>query len=176
MTLNHMDIKTMLIRTAILVFFISTNIVSVSANASELQLDMQMEPAIQMDMSHGSMDATHDHAKHQHALIDVSEYEKIPSLSIEVVKDQSSGWNLHILTENFVFTPANVNQDNIAGEGHAHLYIDGQKVSRIYGDWFHFGKLSIGKHQVRVALNANDHSGLSVGDQPIEALVTIAEN
>jgi len=43
----------------------------------------------------------------------------------------------------------------VAGEGHAHLYLDGEKVARVYGRWFHIPEPGPGAHSVRVTLNAN---------------------
>ena len=43
------------------------------------------------------------------------------------------------------------------GEGHAHLYIDGEKIARIYGPWYHVGKILPGAHTIVATLNANNH-------------------
>jgi len=73
--------------------------------------------------------------------------------------DGSGGVNLHLKTQNFEFTPENVNTLNIAGQGHAHLYIDGKKITRIYGDWYHLPTSSMvnGEYTLSVDLNGNDH-------------------
>ncbi|WP_057830741.1 hypothetical protein [Colwellia sp. TT2012] len=103
----------------------------------------------------------------KHGQIDVSSYAKIPGLSIQVLPDAMSGWNLHVATENFRFTPENINKEPVEGEGHAHLYIDGQKISRLYGAWFHVAYLSPGSHTFRVTLNANNHSELALNGTTI---------
>ena len=36
-----------------------------------------------------------------------------------------------------MFAPENVNQADVDGQGHAHIYVDGEKVSRVYGERFH---------------------------------------
>ena len=87
-----------------------------------------------------------------------------PTLDFVVTKDSSHGWNLHLMTMNFRFSPESVGREPVPGEGHAHLYVDGEQVARIYGPWFHIDKLPHGLVDITVTLNANDHSQLVVGD------------
>ena len=54
-----------------------------------------------------------------------------------------------------------------------HLYIDGEKVSRLYGEWHHIGPLAPGEHEVRVELSANDHSAMAVDGDIIDATAVI---
>ena len=82
------------------------------------------------------------------------------SVDFEAEPDPTGGVNLEIMTEGFEFTPENVNGENEDGEGHAHLYIDGEKWGRLYGEWFHLTGLDEGEHEIMVTLNANDHSDL----------------
>lgn len=102
-------------------------------------------------------------------LLRLEKSELSPSLKIHVKKDRISGWNLNILVKNFSFSPENASGTHKDGEGHAHIYINGKKVARHYGDWFHIAKLSNGKNSVKVVLNSNDHRSLAVGDAPLEA-------
>lgn len=90
---------------------------------------------------------------------------------LEVASDSAGGWNLHLRTQRFQFTPAHAGGKVRAGEGHAHLYIDGEKYTRIYGPWFHLPAhaLSQGRHTLTVTLNANDHSTWGVDGEPVQA-------
>ncbi len=99
----------------------------------------------------------------------------VPSVEIEVVEDPMSGYNVHVTTTDFTFTPESVgDEETTSGEGHAHLYVDGQKVGRVYGEWFHLNQdLSAGDHDIRVVLSANDHSDYVSGGDPIEATTTV---
>ena len=47
--------------------------------------------------------------------------------------------------------------------------MNGEKLARIYAPWMHIGSLPSGETTVTVSLYANDHSPLSVGDQPLSA-------
>jgi len=112
------------------------------------------------EMKHGG--------KHGNGLVDVSRWESVPAVSMEVEKDAMSGWNIRLMPHNFKFTPENANKENQIGEGHAHLYVDDKKVARLYSTWFHLPDLPVGKHAIKITLNANDHSTLAVVDNPIE--------
>ncbi|PID63167.1 MAG: hypothetical protein CSB44_02460 [Gammaproteobacteria bacterium] len=112
-------------------------------------------------------------AVHAHAALDVADWPEIPAIALEVHEDASAGWNLELLLENFRMAPEKVNTDVVVGEGHAHLYIDGRKVMRLYGNWYHIAWLPSGAHRVSVTLNANDHSELTLGGRPIAASVVL---
>ena len=109
----------------------------------------------------------HSH-KHGHDRIEASSFESIPKVSFEVLKDAVVGWNIHVTTKNFRFSPENINKEPIEGEGHAHLYVDGKKISRLYGAWFHLSNLSSGSHTIRVTLNGNNHAELVLNGKNIE--------
>ncbi|MEC8244889.1 MAG: hypothetical protein VX047_00480, partial [Pseudomonadota bacterium] len=57
--------------------------------------------------------------------------------------------------------------------GHAHVYVNGMKLGRVYGDWYHIGSLPLGRNEVSVSLYANDHSGLSAGGSKITSTRTV---
>ena len=90
-----------------------------------------------------------------------------PTLIAKVVKDPVSGWNLHLETTNFRFAPENASTAHVVGEGHAHVYVNGVKIARIYANWFHIDHLPMGKVMVEVALNSNNHSELAVDNAPL---------
>jgi len=119
---------------------------------------------------------THDHSTHHHGAIDArifSPDRPLPDVSLNVEQDAMNGWNVHIVSENFTFTPEKVNQAPSANEGHAHIFVDGYKIARIYGNWFHLKPLTPGVHEVSVSLNANNHSVWHDGNVPISANYTV---
>ena len=101
--------------------------------------------------------------------------EQIPQLSVKVVPDMKSGYNLHLQTEHFTFVPDRANSEPIQNEGHAHLYINNEKVARLYGPWFHLDDhhLTEGVNVMRVTLNAHDHSEWAINQQPIEVVTEL---
>jgi len=127
------------------------------------------DPAHHGGTEHQMEISSHDHGK----VVNIAAGDDAPALSIEVLKDPMAGWNLHVMTKNFEFSPQNASAADLPGEGHAHVYINGTKLSRLYGDWLHLSDLPQGKVEVKVSLNANSHSQLQVDGQPVEAYVTI---
>lgn len=95
-----------------------------------------------------------------------------PALVVDATSDPVSGWNLNIRTENFTFNPARAGQDHVEGEGHAHVYANGVKLGRVYGNWYHLDGLPVGS-RVEVTLTANDHRPLAVDGVPISAGLTL---
>lgn len=128
----------------------------------------------------------HDHSKHQTSthtnahhkmahkkLLSVAQAQA-PNLTISALADPQSGWNLHIQTKGFNFAPQNASMPHIVGQGHAHVYINDQKVARHYSAWYHIAKLPQGENTIKVSLNANDHRQLAIGDSPIEQSLVIS--
>ena len=92
----------------------------------------------------------------------------VPTIGISLTRDAVSGWNLKVATRNFVFAPERAGAAHAAGEGHAHVHVDGAKIARLYGPWMHLPALSPGA-TVEVTLNANDHRPLAVHGHAVTA-------
>jgi hypothetical protein len=114
-----------------------------------------------------------DHS--QHRITPVPADHPIPSISLDFTPDPTGGYNLRIETRNFRFTPENVNTEPVFNEGHAHLYVNRRKVARLYSEWHHLSPslLKSRYNEVRVELNANDHSVWGAGGEPIHAEVLL---
>ncbi len=126
-------------------------------------------------VGNSAQDPEHDQSQHDHsALQEVTG--TAPSLDIELIPDSAAGWNLHLEVSNFRFAADHAGQSAVDGEGHAHLYVNGTKIARIYSDWYHVGSLPKGTAKIEVGLYSNDHKALSVDGQPIKATVTIENN
>ncbi|WP_114390784.1 hypothetical protein [Notoacmeibacter marinus] len=111
----------------------------------------------------------HDHGR----MLDVSGPEA-PTLDVTLEPDPVAGFNLHLQTANFRFAPENAGRGDRPGEGHAHVYVNGEKIARLYGPWMHILALPPGA-EVAVTLNSNDHAALAVDGQPIRAELTAPE-
>lgn len=122
---------------------------------------------------------THMHAAgdtaHMHSTMDPVEAnsDPLPTVTLTVTPDPVSGFNVHADVEHLVWAPEKAGLDHVDGEGHAHVYVDGDKVARIYGEWYHLTGLTPGTHEVTVSLNANTHAPYAVGGVPIADSVTI---
>ena len=114
---------------------------------------------------------SHEHRDHE-KLVEAGE--PAPTLALEISPDGPNSRNLHILTTNFTFDPVAANKPRKQGHGHAHVYVNGLKTARAYGPWIHLDNLPSGVSEIRVTLNANDHSLLAVSGKPVEVVAKVA--
>ena len=128
---------------------------------------------------HGTMapsEAPHggSHGDHgDHGMLEVPANQPVPKVSLVIYPDSIAGWNVEVQTENWTFAPEQVNQSSLTTEGHAHLYLNGEKITRIYSQWHYLPSLPPGEHILSVGLNANNHETLMHNGQPIEASVVV---
>jgi hypothetical protein len=117
---------------------------------------------------------SHDHSDHhEHSVLEINDSEPLPAVTVRVEPDLASGWNLKVEVVNFEFAPERVNQESVPYEGHAHLYINGEKVARLYGPWYHIPHLEPGSHEIQVTLNANGHEALVYEGEAIADTVRV---
>jgi len=111
--------------------------------------------------------AAHDHASHDHAaLAEWPANIDAPQIALTAWPDGGGAVNLRIDAPGFAFTPEEVNGENSPGTGHAHVYVDGVKVARVYGAYVHLPEVPTGS-VIRVTLNANDHSEWAIAGAPL---------
>ena len=116
-----------------------------------------------------------DGAAHMHA--EEGTVEPPDGMSVEVYAEADAhggdAFNVRIDAAGFAFAPRSVNGDHVSGEGHAHIYVDGEKIGRVYGPWFFLGGLTAGEHEVRVTLSSNTHEPYARNGEPIAASTTV---
>lgn len=101
-------------------------------------------------------------SEHMHVSIEVPVSEKVPSIEGMVTQDLSGSWLLKIQTENFTFTPEKIGSKEVSyNEGHAHLFMNGKKINRLYGHYYNLDYLKEGKYEIKVTLHANNHELLT---------------
>ncbi len=116
----------------------------------------------------------HDHGAHSHGDAGQVAWEgAAPQMTIEVVEDPKSGDNALIAVDGLTLSAENVNGDHVDDEGHLHLYVNGQKVGRLYGDATHIQVLPVGEVEITVGAFANDHSAYVIDGEPIEASTSV---
>lgn len=94
------------------------------------------------------------------------------SLTVTPQSD-GDGWDLAMEIENFeLFQPDGEAPDR-PEQGHAHLYLNGLKLGRLYTGTASIGALLPGTYTVRVALNSNTHMPVMADGQPVEASAEI---
>ncbi|HMU69412.1 MAG TPA: hypothetical protein PKC38_05365, partial [Chitinophagales bacterium] len=86
-----------------------------------------------------------------------------------ITKDAKDGYNIHFNTTNFQFAPDKVNTEHVMGEGSINLFINGDKVARVYGEWYHIDIAAPGTYEVVATLNSNELSDYCIRGTPISA-------
>lgn len=114
-------------------------------------------------------------AEHEHTTLDIPAA-GAPALSIRVEPDPMQGWNVVLETRNFTFAPESAGGAHEDNTGHAHLYVDGMKVARLYGPHFHIPALPPGEHEITASLSTNDHAYFAVNGDRIEARATVVQD
>lgn len=99
------------------------------------------------------------------------------SVNMTTEVDDTGGVSVELTTEGWLWTPDNVDGEHVPGEGHAHIYVDGVKIDRVYGPSYYLEGLQPGEREVRVSLNANSHEELTYDGNAVDAIsmVTIPE-
>lgn len=110
---------------------------------------------------------------HHHKTMEIPSGQPIPSVDLIVHKDPIKGYNLQTKVSNFRFAPENISKAAKPGEGHAHLYINGKKFTRLYGSWYYLENLQPGKNAIAVSLNANSHETLAHNGKMIQDIENI---
>jgi len=97
--------------------------------------------------------------------------EVAPKASLEVKKDPTGGFNVHVSSSNFVWRPESASREHFVGEGHAHVYLDGRKIMRIYNEWFHLNTYQFatraGEQIVSIEFVGNDHAPYTIQGIPV---------
>lgn len=110
------------------------------------------------------------------------EQDMAPKVSLEVEKDLTGGFNVHVVTSNFRWRPEMASKRHVIGEGHAHVYLDGQKIMRIYNEWFHLNTYQFssrsGEQLLSVEFVGNDHAPYTTQGVPVgsERVISVPED
>jgi hypothetical protein len=99
--------------------------------------------------------------------------EAAPRVSLDVKKDPTGGFNVHVVTTNFKWRPEMASMQHVLGEGHAHVNLDGRKIMRIYNEWFHLNTYQFstkaGEQLLSIEFVGNDHAPYTVKGMPVGA-------
>src|SRR5690606_38361231 len=81
-----------------------------------------------MEMAADGHDHTHGEG------IETGGVAEIPTVAVTATPDPKSGVNLRVETTGLTFAPEHASTEHVLGEGHAHVYVDGEKYGRLYGE------------------------------------------
>lgn len=94
-----------------------------------------------------------------------------PTASLDIKKDPSGGFNVHVVTTNFTWRPEMASMEYVRGEGHAHVFLDGRKIMRIYNEWFHLNTYQFatrsGEQLLSIEFVGNDHAPYTIQGSPV---------
>ena len=76
-------------------------------------------------------------------------------------------------TEGWTWAPEEVNAEFVEGQGHAHIYVNGDKVDTVLGPYYFVQHPEPGSHEVRISLNNNDHSEVTWQGEVVAAAATV---
>ncbi|WP_430461487.1 hypothetical protein ACQUQU_01550 [Thalassolituus sp. LLYu03] len=84
----------------------------------------------------------------------------VPQLALTLTADSMSGINLHMTLRDFALQPPGTEPVQGVLSGHAHLYVNGKKIQRLYGPDVHIPAetLNPGVNLVLVSLNDDMHA------------------
>lgn len=116
--------------------------------------------------------ARHDH-DHTHEDPEPVESDSPMSLEVTARADTGGSYILQVVPVGFTFSGENVNRGHAPGEGHAHVYVDGKKITRMYVPWVQLPALDPGMHTIKIGLNTNDHRDYTWNGKPVEASVEV---
>jgi hypothetical protein len=94
-------------------------------------------------------------------------------VSITAEVDARGAVDVGIDVEGMRFAPELVDQAHTVGVGHAHIYVDGEKLGRVFESSYRIENLPPGDHEIRVSLNTNDHRELVYDGRVAEDTVTV---
>lgn len=147
--------------------------IGTSLSSNDTSLFVNNNNAMDSSTNDHSTHLTHDHSE-THSQIELDPI-LAPTLSIDIIKDKKAGWLLKLNTMNFQFTPEDANTPHVDNQGHAHLYIDGEKITRLYSNYYYLSDLPKGKHEIKVTLNSNNHEDFTLNGEIIESTKTITQ-
>ncbi|MBT2686565.1 hypothetical protein J7I93_00045 [Bacillus sp. ISL-47] len=104
-----------------------------------------------------------------HSYVEIPQGYEVPDVNISVTQEQSGTWLLKVQPNHFTFAPEKVGQKEPSyNEGHAHLYVNGEKINRLYGQYYNLGSLKEGQNEIKVTLHSNNHGALVYKGKPIQ--------
>ena len=124
---------------------------------------------------------------HSHLPIAVPSDAEEMSLSLSLARDAMSGYNLTLHTQRYILAapPSDANMSELMSAsidsksgylvGHAHLYVNGEKIQRIYGAGVHLPQTLFkqGTNSISVTLNNHGHMYWTIEGKKVVATLYI---
>ena len=122
----------------------------------------------------GRASAGHNDGGHSHdGMVDLSGLPNPPNLTIVATPDGPGTVALEITVDGLELVPVDPPQEHHAGQGHAHVTVDGASVAMVAETHYRLTGLFSGSHVLEVSLFSNDHRGYMVDGMPISVSMTL---
>lgn len=99
--------------------------------------------------------------------IEMAGYGASPEVDLTLKRGEDNTYIVVIDTDNFMWADESEEDRLRLGEGHAHIYVNGNKVASTYASEFTLPELDQGVHEVTVSLVAGDHREYALNNWPI---------
>jgi hypothetical protein len=96
----------------------------------------------------------------------------VPEVSIDVTGDNDEGWTVTTSISNFTLADMSATE-HVPGEGHAHIWVDGQVFTMISQETTVIPQLDPGTHEIMVTLSSNTHLDYVHEGEPLMARTTV---
>ncbi|MBO6657194.1 MAG: hypothetical protein JJ934_09885 [Pseudomonadales bacterium] len=98
---------------------------------------------------------------------------RVPELAMILARDSEDGFNLHVDLANFQMESPAARTEPLKNSvrGHAHLYLNGVKLTRLYAKDLHLPArlFRSGMNSLQISINDHNHAVWAVGNDPIQA-------
>ena len=105
----------------------------------------------------------------------VPEGRPLPQIALELARDSEDGFNLHVELRNFHMESPSFSSGSYDGilSGHAHLYLNGKKLTRLYSADLHLPARLFreGINSLQLSINDHNHAVWAVDKEPIQATI-----
>lgn len=112
---------------------------------------------------------------HQHKSLDIGD-KPVPKIQLEVFRDAMDGVNVSVKVQNYLLNaPDTAIAESDVLQGHAHVFVNGNKKQRLYGENIHIPNnwLGTGVNQIAISLNSHEHENWVKDNNNIVASVFI---
>ncbi|WP_198147286.1 hypothetical protein [Gilvimarinus polysaccharolyticus] len=116
---------------------------------------------------------------HEHKTKSIGEY-PTPKIHLSVFRDAMDGININVKVENYHLNAPNsiASSDSATAatlQGHAHVFVNGIKRQRLYGNDLHIPNewLQSGVNQIAISLNSHQHENWIAAGQTIVGSVFV---
>ena len=105
----------------------------------------------------------------------VPEHLPVPQIAMHLTRDSEDGFNLHVELQNFRLESPALRDTRGEGmlRGHAHLYLNGVKLTRLYGNDLHLPSrlFRSGINSLQISINDHERAVYAINREPIQATI-----